>query len=219
MDLNFWHSRWRNNEIGFHQHDFNRHLLKHWPLLAAQPGSRVFVPLCGKSQDMIWLAERGHSVVGCEIDEIAVKAFFEEAGLTPRCVVDGPVQRWSAQSIEILLGDFFSLNREMIGPFDTVYDRASLIAFPVSMRPRYAQALTSLTTPGNSTLLMALEYPEHEMDGPPFSVREAEIRDLFGSVAEIELLDTVADASQDFPRFRELGLSQITEKIYRLRRV
>jgi thiopurine S-methyltransferase len=219
MDADFWHCRWRNNQIGFHLDEFNRHLLNHWPNLGAHRGARVFVPLCGKSRDLIWLAERGHAVVGCEINEIAVEKFFTEAGLAPRCAIDGPVQRWSTQSIEILLGDFFSLSRERIGEFSTVYDRASLIAFPESMRPAYVQALAKLTTPGTSILLITLEYPQHEMDGPPFSVTEPQVRDLFGGIAEVELLESLSDAFQDFPRFRELGLSQLSEKVYRLRRV
>ena len=84
MEADFWHDRWRNDEIGFHQRKFNRHLVKHWPTFGSQPEARVFVPLCGKSLDLIWLAERGHAVVGCEISEIAVASFFGEAGLTVR---------------------------------------------------------------------------------------------------------------------------------------
>lgn len=218
METDFWRSRWRNSQIGFHQHAFNRHLLKHWRSLGAARGARVFVPLCGKSRDLIWLAERGHAVVGCEISEIAVKAFFDEAGLTPSTTVDGPVERWSAQSIEILLGDFFALDRALIGAFDVVYDRASLIAFPESMRPAYVRALAGLTPPGTKLLLLTLEYPQQEMDGPPFSVAESEIRDLFEGLADVELLESVPDALQDFPQFGARGLSRLVENIYRLRR-
>ncbi len=218
MDTEFWHDRWRTNQIGFHQHDFNRHLLKHWRRLGTQPGARVFVPLCGKSRDLIWLTGRGHAVVGCEINKIAVESFFNEAGLTPRCAVDGPVQRWSAGLIEILLGDFFNLSRGLVGSFGAVYDRASLIAFPQSMRATYVQALARLMASGTSMLLIALEYAQHEMDGPPFSVPESEIRSLFGGVADIELLETVSDAPEDFARFQERGLTRLTEKVYLLRR-
>lgn len=218
MEADFWHSRWRSNQIGFHQHDFNRHLLKHWPRLGAEPGARVFVPLCGKSRDLIWLAERGHAVVGCEISDIAVAAFFREAGLTPQKAVDGPFERWSAPSIEILLGDFFKLDRALIGKVDIVYDRASLVAFPASMRPAYVRALAGLTLPDTVMLLLTLEYPQDEMEGPPFSVPEAEIRDLFAGLADVELLESVLNAFQDFPRFRERGLSRLAEKAYRLRR-
>jgi len=218
METDFWHRRWLKNQIGFHQHDFNRHLLKFWPRLDAEPGARVFVPLCGKSRDLIWLAERGHAVVGCEISEIAVAAFFREAGLTPDKTVDGPFERWSAPSIEILLGDFFKLDRGLLGAVDMVYDRASLVAFPATMRPAYVQALAGLMPPGAAMLLLTLEYPQEEMEGPPFSVPEAEVRELFDGLADVELLESVTDAFEDFPRFRERRLSRLAEKAYRLRR-
>jgi thiopurine S-methyltransferase len=218
MEADFWHRRWRKNEIRFHQNDFNRHLLKYWPRLDAEPGVRVFVPLCGKSRDLIWLAERGHTVVGCEISEIAVEAFFQEAGLTPQKALDGPVERWSAGSIEILLGDFFKLDRALIGTVDMVYDRASLVAFPASMRPAYVQALAGLMPPGAAMLLLTLEYPQKEMEGRPFSVAEAEVRELFDGLADVDLLESVTDAFQDFPQFGERGLRRLAEKAYRLRR-
>lgn len=218
MEADFWHARWRENQIGFHEGTYNRYLVKHWDSLGISAGGRVFVPLCGKSLDMIWLAERGHAVVGCELSEIAVESFFDEAGLTPTRAIDGPVERWRAGSIEILLGDFFKLDRDLIGAFDAVYDRASLVAFPGSMRPAYVQALARLMPPGAPMLLMTLEYPQEEMEGPPFSVPEAEVNDLFEGLVEVELLELATDAFQDFPRFREVGLSRLVEKIYRLQK-
>jgi thiopurine S-methyltransferase len=218
MEAEFWHSRWRSNQIGFHRHDFNRHLLKHWAGFGADPGARVFVPLCGKSRDMIWLAERGHKVVGCEISEIAVESFFKEAGLTPRITADGPVQRWSAPSIEILLGDFFALTRDQVGTVDVVYDRASLIAFPPSMRPAYAQALAGFMPPDPVMLLLTLEYPQEEMEGPPFSVPEEEIRDLFADLADVALLESETEAFGNFPQFRARRPSRLAEKAYRLQK-
>ncbi len=212
MDIDFWHDRWRQNQIRFHESSFNSHLVKHWRTLGVRPGARVFVPLCGKSRDMIWLAEQGHSVVGCEISTIAVDSFFKEAGLAPRCVNDGAIQRWSAGSIEILLGDFFSLNREQVGAFDAIYDRASLVALPETMRHRYAQTLARLAPPGTPMLLIAVTYPRHERDGPPFSVPESEVRDLFGGVANVELLASTPDS-----RAGERGRSGLTEQVYRLR--
>jgi len=219
MEADFWHARWRENQIGFHEGTYNRYLVKHWDSLGISAGGRVFVPLCGKSLDMIWLAERGHAVVGCELSEIAVESFFDEAGLTPTRAIDGPVERWRAGSIEILLGDFFKLDRDLIGAFDAVYDRASLVAFPETMRLAYVEALAGLMAPGTSMLLLTLEYPQAEMEGPPFSVPEAEIGYLFDSVAEVALLESVTDAFADFPQFRQRGLSRLGEKVYQLRRI
>jgi thiopurine S-methyltransferase len=214
MEADFWLDHWRRNQIGFHQNTFNRHLVKHWRALGVRPGARIFVPLCGKSRDLIWLSEQGYSVVGCEISGIAVESFFSEAGLEPQQTTDGPFQRWSANSVEILLGDFFSLSRNCVGWFDAVYDRASLVALPQTMRPKYARTMTGLAPPDTPMLLITVEYPQHERHGPPFSVPESEVRDLFGGMADIELLESAPD-----PGAGESGPSGFTEQVYRLRMV
>ncbi len=214
MEADFWLDHWRRNQIGFHQKNFNGHLVNCWHALGMQPDARVFVPLCGKSRDLIWLSEQGYSVVGCEISGIAVESFFKEASLEPQQAADGPFQRWSAGSIEILLGDFFSLSRNCVGWFDAVYDRASLVALPETMRPRYARKIAELAPAGTSMLLITVEYPQHERHGPPFSVPESEVRDLFGGMADVELLQSTPD-----PGAAGRGLSGLTERVYRLRTV
>ncbi len=57
MDPDFWHERWKNQDIGFHQPDFHALLQKYWPRLEIPAAAPVFVPLCGKSLDMVWLAQ------------------------------------------------------------------------------------------------------------------------------------------------------------------
>src|SRR3546814_2711790 len=83
MDPDFWQQRWRDNRIGFHRDGVLPLLEKHWPSLGLATGSRVFVPLCGKSLDMAWLAARGHRVLGVELSPLAVGQFFDENGLAP----------------------------------------------------------------------------------------------------------------------------------------
>src|SRR5450830_150029 len=84
MDSQFWRERWARNQIGFHLPEVNPYLQRHWPLLALAQGAKVLVPLCGKSLDLVWLASQGHRVLGVELSEQAVDAFFSEQGLTPR---------------------------------------------------------------------------------------------------------------------------------------
>ena len=78
MDTDFWLERWQNNQTGFHQDEINSYLTRYWSGLGLTQGSRVLVPLCGKSLDMLWLAEQGHSVVGIELSRLAIEAFFHE---------------------------------------------------------------------------------------------------------------------------------------------
>jgi thiopurine S-methyltransferase len=71
---------WRDSDTDFHQQAVNQLLTRFWQRPQHGRGSRVFVPLCGKSLDMIWLAQRGYEVIGVELSPIAVRAFFLELG-------------------------------------------------------------------------------------------------------------------------------------------
>ncbi|HEX5661999.1 MAG TPA: thiopurine S-methyltransferase, partial [Xanthomonadaceae bacterium] len=72
MDPDFWRQRWRDGQIGFHQQQATPLLEQYWDAIDAPAGSCVFVPLCGKSLDMPWLAARGHRVLGVELSQQAV---------------------------------------------------------------------------------------------------------------------------------------------------
>ena len=71
MDHAFWNTRWAENRIGFHQSDFNRMLVAHFGALGLTTGSRVFVPLCGKTRDIAWLLKDGMQVAGAELNRMA----------------------------------------------------------------------------------------------------------------------------------------------------
>lgn len=161
----FWHERWTGNQIGFHEGAPNRYLTEHWDLDV----SSVLVPLCGKSTDLAWLAERGHAVTGVELSPIACEAFFQERGITPTRTPSGAFVRWEGQGVTLLQGDFFELE----GHFDAFWDRAAMIALPADVRPRYAAHLRRLAPKG---LLVTLAYDQAKMEGPPFSVPVDEVR-------------------------------------------
>ena len=217
MELSFWHERWERAEIGFHQQEINAHLQQFWKALNLPPGQRVFVPLCGKSLDLLWLAGEGHPVTGVEISRIAVKAFFQENRLQPRRWREGAFEIWEQDELRILLGDFFVLEPRHLANCAGVYDRASLIALPPSLRERYVCHLDTLLPPGLRTLLVTLEYDQTVLSGPPFAVDEAEVRRLYASTHEIEVL-TVRDALAEESRWRDRGLTWLFERVYRLTR-
>ncbi len=213
----FWLRRWEENTIGWHHHEYNPHLLGFWHLLNVPPGSRVLVPLCGKSRDMVWLAEHEYRLLGVELSPIAVSSFFAELGLEPRVTEQERFTRWQAGRYEILCGDLFGLERGDLQAVDAVYDRASLVALDCNQRKEYARFLGWLLPPGCEVLLVAMDYPQQEMQGPPFSVTEAEVRELFGSAFHITLLDSL-DLLQDTDRYQDRGLSRMAEQVYRLRK-
>ncbi|MCU0760689.1 MAG: thiopurine S-methyltransferase [Steroidobacteraceae bacterium] len=203
MDPAFWLERWQRNEIGFHQAAPHKGLARHWSRLGLPRGARVFVPLAGKSLDMIWLGAQGHAVVGIELAAEAVRAFATE---------HGPLER-----VELRCGDLFDLDPASLGPIQGVFDRASLVALPPAMRRRYARKLAELSPPGTRTLLVTMEYDQARMPGPPHAVLESEVHELFGATHAVELLERDA-ALDDFPRFAQRGVDALAEAYFLLTR-
>jgi len=215
MEIPFWHDRWQRNEIAFHQAEFNSHLQDFWPSLGLKTGARVFVPLCGKSRDLLWLRAQGHTVLGVEISPIAVRDFFKENNLSPRIARQSPFEVREVDGLTIACGDFFALTSEWLADVQAVFDRASLIALPPAMRVRYVAHMVGILPPGAITLLVTLEYPNQSMEGPPFSVEEPEVRTLYEKYFAVTSL-LRKDVLDESPRFRERGLTALYEHVYRL---
>ena len=213
MKGEFWHERWRRGEIGFHKSEVNPYLQRHWPRLKGASGSpRILVPCCGKSRDLAWLAEQGARVVGIELSNLAVESFFAESGLEVEVEHRHDHDLWRTSSIEILRGDLFAMTPDIVGPVDGVFDRGALVAMPDDgLRDRYSERLRALTGPA-TTLLVTLDYPSGEMDGPPFAIDEAEVRRRYAP-ARIECLERENIIARE-PFFQERGLSRLTESAY-----
>src|SRR5689334_14113812 len=130
MNPDFWHQRWHDNQIGFHQAAPTPLLLKHWPSLGVPAGAKVFVPLAGKSLDMLWFASQGHRVLGVELSKLAVEQFFAEHGLQPDIETTRYGAHYRAGGIELINGDAFALDPAILADCGAVFDRAALIALP-----------------------------------------------------------------------------------------
>jgi thiopurine S-methyltransferase len=212
-----WLERWREGRIGFHQDTPSPLLVEFWHEIGARQDARVFVPLAGKSVDMPWLASQGHGVFGVELAPLAVAQFFEEQGLTPVATDtrNGPLYR--AGSIDLLCGDVFALDENDLAGCDAVFDRAALIALPPDLRRRYVREVYARLPMGCRGLLVTLEYPPNEKQGPPFSVPESEVRDLFERDWTVEVL-TRRDILAYQPSFRDEGVSALHAAAYRITR-
>jgi thiopurine S-methyltransferase len=217
MQEAFWIELWKKPEIGFHKADIDINLKRFWSHLALKPGQQAFVPLCGKSLDMLWLAAQGYRVIGVELSPLACEAFFAENTLTPQRFREGPFEVWSADEIRILQGDFFDLRREQLADCAGVYDRASLIALPPDMRGRYVQHLTSILPAAAEMLLLTMEFDQAQRPGPPFAVSEAEVRDLYEPAFEVMRLHSQDGLSPHVSMARQ-GLTWLEEKVYRIAR-
>jgi thiopurine S-methyltransferase len=190
VDHAFWHARWQEGRIGFHEGQPNSFLMAHHAWLAGC--HRVLVPLCGKTEDLAFLASRGHAVVGVELVEDAVRQFFAEHGAAPEVSRQGDLAIYAAGAITIIAGDLFATPLAVVGAIDGIYDRAALVALPADLRPRYTALLRAQAPRARRELLVSLDYPEGATQGPPFSVPEAEVRALIPD-ATIALIDSAPD--------------------------
>ncbi|MFZ3185826.1 MAG: thiopurine S-methyltransferase [Pseudomonas sp.] len=218
MHEDFWQERWARNEIGFHLPEVNPYLPQFWPSLNVPAGAQVLVPLCGKSLDMLWLAGQGYRVLGVELAQTAVEAFFSEQGLVAEIDQVGGFRRYRSGAIEVLCGDFFSLTAADLLECRALYDRAALIALPAPMRERYVAHLASILPADCAGLLVVLDYPQEQMSGPPFSVGEVEVQRLLAapqwSLHVLEARDVLGENW----KFLQRGLSRLDERVYRLQR-
>lgn len=187
MEADFWHTRWENMQIGFHEGTVNRMLAAHLGVLGLDPGARIFLPLCGKTRDIARLLGQGYRVAGVELSEIAVRQLFEELGVAPDMTDHGTLRRYAAPGLDVFAGDIFDLSAGHLGPVDAVYDRAALVALPEGMRQRYAAHVCEITGTAPQ-LLVTFEYDQSVMAGPPFSLSESDVRSCYASRYRITLL-------------------------------
>ncbi len=215
MDAKFWLERWRLNQIGFHQTEHNPALKRHWSQLGIPAGARVFVPMCGKSLDMRWLAEGGASVVGVELAPLAVQAYFAEAGEPYEIEQIGDFRCYLGRSATIYCGDVFDLTARELAGVAAVFDRGALVALPVDPRRRYVDHLLRILPVGTVILLLTVEYDQNLVAGPPHAVHPDEVHALYAERCRIERLSTEI-SNQVPPHFESHGVRRVAETAYRI---
>lgn len=217
MDPSFWIKRWQDNDVGFHAADVQPALAKHWATLGVAKGSTVFVPLAGKSLDMLWLAEQGYRLIASELSEIAVDQFFAERGLKPSVKAHDAFIIKSSGVYEMWCGDFFALDASHFRGVAAAYDRAALVAMPPEMQPRYAAKLADLIPAHVPVLLIGLDYDPREMKGPPFATPQTAVRNLFTQTFSVDVLG-VRDGLAKNEHLKKKGVTWLEEATYMLRR-
>jgi thiopurine S-methyltransferase len=210
-----WLECWRDQQTDFHQTLVNPLLIKFWSTLNLAHGSRVFVPLCGKSLDMIWLAQQGHEVIGVELSPVAVRAFFRENGLKPVKRKLGKFTLWNYGKLSILCGDYFALSKAELGVFDTVYDRAALTALPEDVRSLYVAQLKKIVPKTARVFLLTIEdAAQHASLNEAVAIDE-EIKALYSTAFDIDLayVESVYEPDLDAPN---LPAKRAEYKVYKL---
>ena len=213
-----WLHFWENNETNWHSDTITQELVEYFELFELEPEDKVFVTLCGKSLDMIYIMNQGFSVVGVEISEIGVRQFFSENNLTYKITKVDDFDLYSSENLEIYCGDFFSLTSKHLNNVKAVLDSKSLIALEPDLRQKYAKHLNDIISLGVRILLVTLNYPQHQMSGPPFSVDESEVESLFSMAFESRKLKSFNDIENGSKLVRA-GVDFINNAAYCLRKV
>jgi len=174
------------------------------------------VPLCGKSLDMLWLEQQGLQVTGIEFAEQAVLEFCRENELGYTISEDSGMQVFQIKNknIHLYVGDFFDFAKNYRGDlFAAIYDRAALVALPENRRKPYVDACQDLLQDEARGLLVTLRYPQELMPGPPFSVANIEVQQLWSGQAE---LLKCYEAIETLPKAKQAGITSLPESIWAL---
>ncbi len=210
-----WHSHWTRKSPGFHEGQVNRYLEQFLDLYSIEPGDTIFMPLCGKSVDIYWLSQHDYKVVGVELSEVAILAFFEESNLDFVSSRQAAFTVYKAHNITLYQGDFMHLQAQDLSDCKLVYDRASIVAIESFNRQTYKQKMLQIIPQGTPMLVITLEYDQDIIQGPPFSVPLNEIISLYSPPYSVEILQK-NELIDERPKWREQGLLSFTESAYRL---
>ena len=210
----YWQARWHNNEIGWHEALPHPLLVKHHARLGLTAGDTVFVPFCGASVDMVFLAEQGYCVIGSELSAKACQQFFDDQGLSYKQTSLPPFEGYQGESITLYCGDYFSLMPALLGEAKAVYDRAAFVAVTPSDRYAYLNQLRHLM-PSVFPMLLVTMYYQNVHAGPPYNALPNLIQKVLALLFTVELLVDVGD-SPVCQHMGERNFVQLREQLYYL---
>ena len=160
-------------------------------LTAGRSNLRIFVPMCGKTPDMLWLAEQGHAITGVEINARYIKAFFRNAELectlrseqfTPKKKVN--VYEAKGKDITLYQCDIFDYNVEVSGQFDAVWDQSAIpIVNDMGARrlKQYTSLMQALLKPDGRHMVEVCKHGSNFVD-------EKMLKSLFGDKSDVRYL-------------------------------
>jgi len=212
-----WKTRWEQGMTGWHNQKVNKNLQTHASILFKNTESpRVLIPLCGKSLDINWLEAQSAKVVGIELVQKAIEAFYQEQGSTPHIEVINILPHHSVGSTTLICADIFDATPTRIGQFDAIYDRAALVALPLEKREEYADHSLSLLKSGGTILLITYNTHRPETMGPPFPIKDGVIPALYKNASECILLEESTQTKEDSPRLAKRNLEWSKTAIWKI---
>jgi thiopurine S-methyltransferase len=214
MKKEFWLEKWQNNQTGFHKNFTHPLLVEYIQKLNLSQGDSIFVPLCGKTVDMLWLNQQGFRVIGIELSQLAVEQFFTENELEFSKHQEGSFVVYRYENITLYQGDFFDMSKDQLKEVKAVYDRAALIALPDDLAGKYVDKMSEIIPSHAKELLITLEFIKKLGPlGPPFTTPDTKVLELFSNYQSVELLQEVDIISRE-AKFKELGCEYVYERVY-----
>lgn len=160
-------------------------------LTAGRSNLRMFVPMCGKTHDMLWLADKGHAITGAEINARYIKAFFRDAELeytlrseqiTPKKKVN--VYKAKGKDITLYQCDIFDYSVGVSGQFDAIWDQSALPVINEMGAKRlkeYTSLMQSLLKPDGRHMVEVCKHGANFVDSKM-------LKSLFGDKSDIRYL-------------------------------
>jgi len=208
-----WLDRWKKGTTGWHRSDINPQLIENINQLTKAKPQKIFVPLCGASLDMKYLIDQGFHVVGVELSSIAIDRFFNENKIEHKVSKVEDFVLYQGKNIEIYCGDFFRLNKNYLYDVSCIYDRAALIALNPDLQKKYVRHLKDILPNSSKILLLTMFYPQNEMEGPPFSVGDDNVEDLFSGSKEIKKISSLNEKESSL-KPDDLNLKYLFKNVY-----
>ena len=145
---------------------------------------------------MVWLSDRGHTIVGVEFVEEVVIEFFESANISysvQSVTIDDnaiPVYTSKDNKITIYCGDFFAFknNNQQLGYSDFVWDNGTLTTIPPSKRSDYVLIIASLLKENDKMLLATFDFDQQEHPPLPYATTLSDVETLYSSQFELKLM-------------------------------
>ncbi|UJR18174.1 hypothetical protein I4U23_005074 [Adineta vaga] len=224
ITANDWNRRWEMNQATRWQmagvHPFLLQYASFFRDWHNRANKSILVPLCGKSDDLLWLTQECglRHVIGIESSAIAVTSLLKEYEYTQVNEKIGCYTGFNGK-LSIFCADFFdeNVNQSLLGgPVDYIWDRAALVALHWNDHERYVKKLLNLqATPREEQngkfdiLISAYWHSQHR--GPPFGVELQYLRQVFGVDITVEQLDEV---NAFYSGWMNGGFTEMFERFY-----
>lgn len=202
----YWQNRWRNRYTEFHRKGIRPELVKHWPQIEMAASKKVLVPMCGKSNDLLWLASQGHHVVGIEFMLVAIKQFFRENKLAYQRERTRYGYSYKSDNLELVHADIYSLHAEFFSEFDGVYDGSALVTLPRDLRRNYVDQVYGNLKAACCGVLVSYEFSDAKLAGPPYPVYKSELDKSIGRYFRLNTVER-KNIADDRPGLRRLGIT------------